>query len=347
LQSKFEVVFQRLDGIDNRLSSIEIATKEVLNTQRNLQVQQRKLQDIVERDTPTPRGYDDGRKSTSIATTTPMYIPPPGALSALPTIPPVMHNGTSYHNAGHVAQIPSLVPVTQIRDSADQYKNDMELAKKLQAAFDQEQKEHDVKPSHSIPQKPTPVVTTSQQQECPICGVKVLMSDLEAHVEQHFEDEESRRTPKTGKETTKDKDSSAPSAAKSFLSKFFGAKEEDKDKKNESTSTPGTNTSTNSKNYDTHSSSNTSSNSSSSATPSPSTNVASPANMMHYPYIPPNARGYPSPYGAPVPTQAPYRGGQFYPSGYGPPSAQMPRMAAQQNPYMYYPSLDQNHPNTQ
>jgi len=330
LQGKFDVVFQRLDGIDSRLSSIEIATKEVLNNQRNLQVQQRKLQDIVERDTPTPRGYDEVRK-TSTATPAPVYIPPPGALSTLP----------SYHSTGHVAQMPSLVPVTQIRE-ADILKADMELAKKLQAAFDQEQKEQEPPKSYSSPQKSIPTSTTSssQQQECPICQVKVLIADLEAHVEQHFEDDEGKK----GKDSTKDKDPSTPSAAKSFLSKFFGSKEEDKDKdkdkekKTENTATTTTNSSSNTsstpKSYDTHTSSN---------TPS-STNLATPANMMHYPYMPPNARGYP-PYGAPVPTQGQYRGQQFYPSY--PTPAQMQRMGGQPNPYMYYPSLDPNHPNQQ
>lgn len=38
----------RLDGIENRISALEIATKEVLNGQRTISTQQKKLQDAVD-----------------------------------------------------------------------------------------------------------------------------------------------------------------------------------------------------------------------------------------------------------------------------------------------------------
>jgi len=158
-----------------------------------------------------------------------------------PTVPqmPISHGPVMMPATSHM---PALVPVTHISNRgsridqrADSYDADLELAKKLQAEFDADSKPSTSSTSSSSSQssqysqpKPQPVAqpakSSSGQQECPICGHRVTLADLEAHVEQHFEDEEAKKAPaKPGEKTI-----SKTEAKAGFFAKFFGKEEEKK-----------------------------------------------------------------------------------------------------------------------
>lgn len=242
---------RKLDGMENRLSALEIATKEVVNNQRTIQAQQRKLQDSL--DAPprlapvaapvtahhvatslqTQPSYEDPRRPPTAMYPSVSSPMPMGSMVSGPAMmpPPTMH-------------MPALVPVTHISnrgEPVDQYKADLEMAKKLQAEFDTSSSSHSSnsnsnsshsshsypsQPSYSTvsPSKPAAQPSKSGQQECPICGGRVALSDLEAHVEQHFEDEEARRGPaKPGEKTL-----SKTEAKAGFFAKIFGKTEEEK-----------------------------------------------------------------------------------------------------------------------
>jgi len=237
---------RRLDGIENRLSALEIATKEVVNNQRTIQSQQRKLQESVDapaRHTPVPAiptqpSYEELRKPSPVTTMYPSVSPMP--MSNLNISPPAVMMPPP------TAHMPALVPVTHISNRGhgqpDQYDADLEMAKKLQAEFDSQPSSssassapsraysnHPVQPSQPKPQISQP--SKSGQQECPICASRVALADLEAHVEQHFEDDEARRGPaKPGEKTM-----SKTEAKAGFFAKIFGSPKTEEEKKATST----------------------------------------------------------------------------------------------------------------
>jgi len=232
--------------------------------------------------------------------------------------------------------MPSLVPVTHISNRGepiDQYKRsssgpgqydaDLELAKKLQAEFDS-QPSSTPAASNSNPSAAaysaakytsSPFVSASGksgQQECPICQVRVAIADLEAHVEQHFEDDEAKRTSlKPG-----EKPISKSEAKAGFLAKLFGPKDPADDKKPTNTETPAAPTPA--------------------STPTPTQPAAVPYTHTYNQQRMP--AGYYPNMGAPS-QAAMYRPGYYpYPTQGGVP---MRPQGAQAQQYLYYPNLDQ------
>ncbi len=118
--------------------------------------------------------------------------------------------------------------VREVGVSNDQYQNDMELAKKLQAEFDSQTSSTSQSSTASQP-KPIPVSkpppsSSSGMQECPMCQKGVPIADLPAHVEQHLEDDEGKRAAgsKPGQPATAKKEE------KGLFSKLFGKNEDEK-----------------------------------------------------------------------------------------------------------------------
>jgi hypothetical protein len=130
-----------------------------------------------------------------------------------------------------------------LHSQSQSYDADLELAKKLQAEFDAQESKNSNSNSnsnsntssslsqstHYSSQSRAQTLSSSAAsskgtQECPICGSRVQIADLEAHVEQHFEDEEAKRGPaKPG-----EKPMTKAEAKEGFFAKFFGGKDDKK-----------------------------------------------------------------------------------------------------------------------
>jgi hypothetical protein len=154
LQHNFEVVIQRIEGVEGRLCSLEITTKEILNTQRTMQAQQKKLQDSVEVKERTPPVFDDPPKKPTMVTA----YPPPPTVTSIPTSyystpPPMAYAAPAMVQMSQMSQVP-----------ADPCKSDAELAKRLQAEFDQEQSKPQPKPTPTP--TPTPAPAPKPQTVC-------------------------------------------------------------------------------------------------------------------------------------------------------------------------------------
>eukprot|EP01114_Cavostelium_apophysatum_P006898 TRINITY_DN1846_c0_g1_i1.p1 TRINITY_DN1846_c0_g1~~TRINITY_DN1846_c0_g1_i1.p1 ORF type:complete len:630 (-),score=161.47 TRINITY_DN1846_c0_g1_i1:59-1948(-) len=90
---------------------------------------------------------------------------------------------------------------------------DMEAARKLQADFDQEYYEPAKSKSSSVTEKPKPaqqVYNLSEKQDCPVCGLKMSIAELETHIDLCLE-----KANKEGKNT-------ANVDKQGFFSKMFG-----------------------------------------------------------------------------------------------------------------------------
>eukprot|EP01111_Echinosteliopsis_oligospora_P007162 TRINITY_DN2183_c0_g1_i5.p1 TRINITY_DN2183_c0_g1~~TRINITY_DN2183_c0_g1_i5.p1 ORF type:complete len:767 (+),score=351.13 TRINITY_DN2183_c0_g1_i5:135-2435(+) len=306
MQNNLNLVVSRLDGIEHRISTLEITSKEVLNNQKSIASQTKKLQETVEspRSVPQPpnnstfvpqqqhhqqqqhqqpstlppqsstiynsnmmtahhlpppppssaphypqgpssvfpaNNYEERRQVPTPATT--MYHPPapssysssyekpaqlgtyPSIASIPPHVPSSSFSSSSSSSSAH-HHMPSLVPVTSLSKGANQYESDEEMAKKLQAQFNQEgSNSSSTPPSSSSSSSSRPAATSSTStrpatQECPMCAKQVSISDLAAHVEQHLEDEAVNGT------KDKPKDSSAnPAAQKGFFGRMFSKDE--------------------------------------------------------------------------------------------------------------------------
>jgi len=137
----------------------------------------------------------------------------------------------------------------------------------------------------------------------------VPISDLEAHVEQHFEDEEAKRVSKPG-----EKPISKTEAKAGFFAKIFGTKTEE-EKKPANTDTQTT----------------------PAATPTQAAAQANNQNTNAVPYTHTAPyRYYPGMTGSPAPAM-------YRPTYYPYPAVQQPRqgMAPNGQQYLYYPNLDQ------
>jgi len=304
------------------LSSLEIITKEILNTQRAMQAQQKKLQDTVEVREVKPPVFEDAqiRKSS----TTP-YPPPttyPSSTTPYPppvtAYPPITSTIPSAYYSNPPSTISSyqssLVPVSHA--PVDTTKSDAELAKRLQAEFDQEQSKQQTKQTQSVTPKPTPQPAApkpGQTEACPICSVRVATVDIEAHVEQHFEDDAGGATKGKPGQSADKKEAAKPTPG--LFSKWFT--KEDEKKAETSTPTPKPDSSAQSSN-------------------SSSAVHATPASLAYPPYMSQRGGFYPG-----MPGQYPRGMPQgYFPTGYPPQQQQrLPSGMGQQ--YLYYPNLDQ------
>jgi len=346
----------RLDGIENRISALEIATKEVLNNQRTISTQQRKLQDAVDvpKMTPPPppvpiqhqqhqqhpvpvpvQHYEEPKRQqiyhqAPMPTGGPVMVhPPPSAHSHMPALVPVTHISNRGERIDSYSSMPS---------GKDQYSTDLELAKRLQAEFDSQPSSNSSSSSsnsnsyssaanYSAPRDFKPIAASQPpkssggQQECPICQTRVAIGDLEAHVEQHFEDEEAKRVIKPG-----DKPINKNEAKAGFFAKLFGPKPEEQQLQrpantdSQPTTQPQTTAPSASVPY-THTSPH-------AATTSPAAAAAYNQRMGYYP----NMAAQPGHYRPP----AAYYGG--YPM---PQQMARPQQGNPPQQYLYYPSLDQ------
>lgn len=138
------------------------------------------------------------------------------------------------------------------------------------------------------------------------------LADLEAHVEQHFEDDEAKRVVKPG-----EKQISKSEAKAGFFAKLFGPKPEDEKKPSTEPATPTP-----------------------AATPASATSAQVPYTHTMNPAYNQRMGYYAAPPGM---TQSP-GGRQMYAAPYyGYPVQNVPRTAAAQpQQFLYYPNLDQN-----
>jgi hypothetical protein len=330
LQSNFDVVIQRIEGVESRLASLEIVTKVILKTQRTMQAQHKKLQESVEtkEKTPQPPTFEEPKKPTMVTA----YPPPPTVTSVAPSsyssVTPSSYSSvtpSSYYSTPPpmAYATPSLVPVSHVTPPVDQCKSDAELAKRLQAEFDQEQSKPTPKPTPTP--TPAPAPSKPQSQECPICQAKVQAADLEAHVEQHFEDDEGRRTAAKPTDIKKD----TPAQSKGFFGKLFS---KDDEKKPETPLAPPSSkssesNSTSHSNSNSASVSNSNSNSNSGAHPNATPVVAYPGAYAMAPRA----------YYAPGMMQGQFRPGA---AAYYPTAAYPQQRGMQQQQFLYYPTLD-------
>jgi len=194
----------------------------------------------------------------------------------------------------------------------------------MQAEFDQEQSKQQPKQATAVTPKLTsqPVAPKPQTEACPICSARVATADIEAHVEQHFEDDAGvGGKGKPGQPA----DKKEPAKTPGIFSKWFGKEEE---KKVEATPTPAPKASSDSSTQSHGTSGNTNS---SSAVHSSNT----PASLAYPPYM--SQRGF---YPGMVPGQYPRNMPQgYFPTGYPTQQQRLPSGMGQQ--YLYYPTLDQ------
>lgn len=130
MNKNITAVMTRLDSIENRLSFLEMTTKEVLNNQRTISTQQRKLQDSVDTTAKMPAPMPQQQQQQQYAyegmlllfpssppyslsiveprkAQTPVYPPAPMPSHVSPPGPVIMPPPTHSH-------MPALVPVTHI-----------------------------------------------------------------------------------------------------------------------------------------------------------------------------------------------------------------------------------------
>lgn len=190
----FDRLNKCLADVDNRISSLEKATREIMvNQKTQKEVVQQQLQQILQK-------LGDVRQTIP----QPNYVTP--AMPA-PMMSPVNIGGTIAIPAPAASYTPA--NFSSGRDiKREQEDSDAELARRLQAELNAENSRTS---APSRPVEPT--------EECPLCNEKVPKSGLEAHVNKHFDEEPTRSA------------AAANSAEGGLWSKLFGNKQAEAEKK--------------------------------------------------------------------------------------------------------------------